>query len=276
MWSMNNAITFMEDEILKLNGIDEERKEWNCYKYNDTPVPRVSHILAQCTNNDYLIQWAANIGRRKYDWIREKALTVGTIVHEMVDDYLTAKYINHTTYTVDYGNIEPEYRDSVYNAFENFKLWEKRLESFNAHIEEIFGFEIPIITPWYGGTIDAIFKINGVWYLIDFKTSKQIDTSYILQASAYLLGIDSGYLSGAPNIGGIGIIRMDKSRYGAIDDLFLNKSDINQNAIITDAEECFKSYLYAYYRSINHQYNIDNYSKTYNAKEIFEERNKNG
>lgn len=267
---MNNAITFIEDELLKLAGVEEERKEWNHYTYNGAPVPRVSHILSQCTSNDYLIQWAANIGRRKYDAIREKALTVGTIVHELVDDYLTAKYTDKKPFSVDYSLIDDDYKSAVYNAFENFKLWEARLNSFDIQIEEIYGFEIPIITPWYGGTIDAIFKINGIWYLIDFKTSKQIDESYILQTAAYLYGIDNGFLPGAPEIGGIGIIRMDKSNYGVISDLFLNKSNPYQNDIITKAQECFRSYLNAYYRTINHVYNVQSYSKLYNPKEIFE------
>ena len=268
--TMNNAITFMEDELLKLAGIEEERKEWNHYKYNEIPVPRVSHILSQCSDNDYLIQWAANIGRRKYDTIREKALTVGTIVHEMVDEYLTTKYKDKKNYVADYDAVEPEYRSAVYNAFENFKLWETRLNSFGCQIDDIYGFEIPIITPWYGGTIDAIFKINGVWYLIDFKTSKQIDESYILQTAAYLYGIDNGFLPGTPEIGGIGIIRMDKTSYGVINDLFLNKSDAYQMDIILKAQECFKSYLTAYYRTINHVYNIQGYSRIYDPKEIFE------
>ena len=268
--TMNNAITFMEDELIKLAGIEEERKEWSHYKYNDIPVPRVSHILSQCSDNDYLIQWAANIGRRKYDAIREKALTVGTIVHEMVDEYLLIKYKDKRSYVANYDEVDPDYRTAVYNAFENFKLWETRLNSFGIQIDDIYGFEIPIITPWYGGTIDAIFKINGIWYLIDFKTSKQIDESYILQTAAYLYGIDNGFLPGAPEIGGIGIIRMDKTNYGVISDLFLNKSDAYQMDIILKAQECFKSYLNAYYRTINHVYNIQSYNRIYNPKEIFE------
>ena len=271
---MNNAITFMEDELLKLAGVEEERKEWNHYTYNGVPVPRVSHILAQCTSNDYLIQWAANIGRRKYDMIREKALTVGTIVHELIDQYLTSKYIDkNSDYKLkyDWNLIDPMYKESVVNAFEGFTAWELSLNCKGYQIEDVYGLEIPIITPWYGGTIDGIIKIQGVWYIVDFKTSKQIDESYILQTAAYLYGIESGFLPGAPQIGGIGIIRVDKSKLSTFDDLFLNKHNPYQNDIILKAQECFRSYLAAYYRTINHIYNIQSFSKLYDSRTIFKE-----
>ena len=60
----------LKDDILELDGIEEIREEqWNhyCYEKNSNGVPRVSHILAQCRSSEWLIQWAANIGRRKYD-----------------------------------------------------------------------------------------------------------------------------------------------------------------------------------------------------------------
>ena len=269
---MKNAITFMEDELLKLDGIDQERTEWNHYEYNGVPVPRVSYILKQCSDNDYLIQWAASVGRKRYDYIRDRALTIGTIVHEMVDQYLTSKYIDKNfDYKLEYDwhSIEKPYREGAWNAFNGFTSWEIRLNTFGYKIEEIYGFEIPIITPWYGGTIDAILKINGVWYLVDFKTSNQIDESYILQTAAYLYGIENGFLPGAPEIGGIGIIRMDKKRFDHYEDLFLNKSNPYQNDIILKAEECFRSYLAAYYRTINHVYNIQTYQQIYDPKTIF-------
>ena len=63
----------LKDDILELDGIEEIREEqWNhyCYEKNSNGVPRVSHILAQCRSSEWLIQWAANIGRRKYDYYR--------------------------------------------------------------------------------------------------------------------------------------------------------------------------------------------------------------
>jgi len=185
---------FLDNDILELEGIEEIRsREWINYNHEEKGVPRVSHILAQCENQEGLIQWAANIGRRKYDYYREKALNIGTIVHENIDEYLMSKYVYHTPFSINFNNIEDDYRKSVYNSFENFKLWEKRLEEYGCKIEEVVGLEIKVTCPWYGGTIDGIVKINGRYYIIDFKTSKKISMSYFLQASAYMWIVNNGY-----------------------------------------------------------------------------------
>lgn len=258
-------------DILALDGIDEKRVDWNYYSNSDHGVPRVSHILAQCRNSDFLIKWAANVGRRKYDFYREKALNIGTIVHEIIDEYLLNTFINPSTtdFVVDYDDIEPEYRESVYNAFNNFKLWVNRLYSFGGKIDEVFGYEIPVTCPWFGGTVDGIVKINGAWYIIDFKTSKQISPEYLLQVSAYMWVINNGYVSGLPHIDGVGIIRVDKSKYGVVDDYFLNNFDPAHRNMIISYQNCFMDYVNAFYRTINTDYNFNQYKETYNPEYIY-------
>jgi len=270
---MDNAIMFMDDELLELDGISNERKDWLTYTYNGTPVPRVSHILSQCRDNEWLVNWAAVVGKSKVDYYREKACTIGSIAHEIIENYLITKYkpsLGTNAPVIEYADIDSEYRASVYNSVENFKLWEKRLnESFGCQIEDIFGFEVPIVTPWYGGTIDGIIKINGLWYIIDFKTSKEIDPSYILQTAAYLWGVSNGFLENAPDISGIGIIRVDKKAYGKIDDLFLNKFDPYQLSMLDNAMRCFGSYVNAYYRSKSIDYTVNKYHKEYEPIKVF-------
>ena len=89
---------------------------------------------------------------------------------------------------------------SVYNCFENFKLWEKRLYNLGGKIDEIIGLEVPVTCPWYGGTIDCIARINGAVYIIDFKTSKQISAEYLLQVTAYMWIINNNYAPYLPHI----------------------------------------------------------------------------
>ena len=212
-------------DILTLTGVEESMKRIDkYYEYQGKRVPRVSNILAQCEDQRKLIDWAASMGYRRYNTIRDTSLEVGTIVHENIDNYLIAKYKNNNPYyEVEYDMIIDDYRNKVYNSFENFKLWESNLESLGCKIEEVVGLEIPVITPWYGGTIDAIFKINGAYYIIDFKTSKQISNSYLLQTAAYYYAVNNGYCTEkVPMMNGLGIIRLDKSAYGVIDDLFLS------------------------------------------------------
>lgn len=261
----------LSKDILTLDGIDEKRIDWNYYSNSNLGVPRVSHILKQCRDSEFLINWAANVGRKKYDYFREKALDIGTIVHEILDKYIDSKYIHPSIleFKVDYDEIEPEYRDKVYNSFENFKLWENRLYSYGGKIEDVLGFEIPLTCPWFGGTADIIFKINGVWYIGDFKTSKQISAEYLLQVCAYMWIINNGYVKGLPKIGGVGIIRVDKNKFGVVDDYFLTDFDSTQHNYIIAYQNCFMSYVDTFYRTINTNYIFDIYKSDYNPEYIY-------
>ena len=257
----------IDDDILELAGIDKAREEvWNKYYHEKIgPVPRVTNIISQCRNSEGLIQWAANVGRKKYDYFRGKALDIGTISHELIDEYLTSM-VNGKDYSVDYSLIRDDYRSSVFNCIENFKLWCSNLKSLGYNIEEVVGLEIPVTCPYYGGTIDGIVRINGAYYIIDFKTSKKISTEYLIQTSAYMWIINNGYMPELPHINGIGIIRVDKTKLGSYNDYFLNEYDPIQYNMIINFQNCFFSYVEAYYRTINTEYIADNYP--YNLENV--------
>ena len=258
----------LHHELLDLDGIEESLKHINkSYEFNGRKVPRVTSIIDQFEDQRYLINWAVGIGYRKYKAINEKSLEVGTLVHEAIDNYLIMKYKGGPTYDINYDLIEEDFREAVYLAYENFLLWEKNLNSHGYFIEELVGVEIPVVTPWYGGTIDAIFKINGAYYIIDFKTSKKISDNYLIQVAAYIWAVNNGYGNGLPMIDGVGIIRVDKSKYGIIDDLFLSKFDDKQVLVLGRCIECFLSYIEAYYRNLSAYYMIDNYSIGYQFEE---------
>ena len=185
--------------------------------------------------------------------------------HEVIDNYLIDTYVKHsiTTFVADYDNIQQEYKESVYNCFENFKLWEKRLYNLGGKIDEIIGLEVPVTCPWYGGTIDCIARINGAVYIIDFKTSKQISAEYLLQVTAYMWIVNNNYAPYLPHIDGVGVIRMDKSKYGVVDDYFLNDFDPNHHNMIVNYQNCFMEYVNAFYRTINAEHIFDKYFLLY-------------
>lgn len=256
----------LEDDLLELEGIDNARENiWLHYKdANDNSIPRVTHIIKNNRDQDYLIQWAANIGRNKYDFYRDKALEVGTLVHFYIDLYLEAKFIKKdmSLFKVNYDEIGLTYRAQVFNGIENFLSWEKHLNSMGYFIEEVIGLEVPVRCPWFGGTVDAILRINGAVYLIDFKTSKQISADYLIQASAYMWMINNGYAPELPHIDGIGIIRVDKSAR-KFSDLFLNDFVPECHHFIIRLMETFLVYVQSYYRTINTDFMFTNYQKTY-------------
>ena len=50
-------------DLVQLEAVEKariKRKDFNIYKYNDEiPVPRVTKIIADCMNTDWLIKWAS-------------------------------------------------------------------------------------------------------------------------------------------------------------------------------------------------------------------------
>ena len=207
-------------DIFLLDQIDEEyrEKKFNYYKYNNIGVPRTTEILSQCINNEFLINWAAKLGKEKYYYEKNKATTIGTRTHEMIESFLlTGKYDNSIAY-----KTSPSILKNVNIAFDNFKFWINKLADNNYFITDIIAIEKQITCPYFGGTVDCICKINGATYIIDFKTSKQLNFEYILQVCAYLWCINSGYCLDLPHIDGVGLIRIDKEVKNKCDELFLN------------------------------------------------------
>ena len=118
-----------------------------------------------------------------------------------------------------------------------------------------------------GGTIDGIVKINGAYYIIDFKTSKKISLEHVLQTSAYMWAINSGYTA-LPHINGIGIIRVDKAMEHTFDDLFLTETNPEQALYINQFQRCFCSLVDSYYRSVYSENLFKVYNDNYNFSNV--------
>lgn len=264
-----------DDDLLELEGIEKflrTNHENSQYTYDGHTVPRVTRIINTNENQEGLIRWAASVGYYKYNTFTETALEVGTNVHSCIDDYLVNKYHNHSTevFLPDYGFHQGKVRDQIYNAYNNFIAWDKKLEELGAPIQEVIGIEVPLVCPWFGGTCDAIVKINNANYLIDFKTSKAISHNYLVQASAYMWMINNRYCPNEiPNIDGIGIIRVDKNKPNTYNDLFLNNFVTEQRLMIESFQQTFAAYIASYYRGVNTEYLVNNYTSKYNMDNFF-------
>lgn len=250
------------EDIFLLDSVNNFRNKLDTYEFNGIPVPRVSNILKECIGKDYLINWAAKLGRRQYIIETNRATTIGTRVHEMIENYL----LNGTDLDVSF-TTSASYMSSVNMAYSNFKNWIKYINNLGYYIEEIVATEKAITCPYYGGTIDCICKINGRYYIVDFKTSKQISYEYIIQTCAYMWVVNNGYCKDLPHIDGIGIIRVDKNR-DKFEDLFLNENIEYQKNIIDQYIVGFGSLLSSYYNNINMKYIFSTYKKQYNIDEV--------
>ena len=254
----------LEDDILELEGIEEyRRKRCDTYKWDNLGIPRVTNIIETCSDNKYLINWAARLGYQGYAIETKKATTIGSRVHEMIENYL----LNGNDLDVSF-KTPPSYMRYILQSYQNFKNWFLFLASMRYNIE-VLAIEKELVCPWYGGTCDGIVNINGKNYIIDFKTSKKISPSYILQTCAYMWIINSGYANDIPHIDGVGIIRGDKEKE-KFEDYFLNESYSNDANIIRSFQETFFEYVNVFYRNINIDQIFRDHKKQYTLKDVLE------
>lgn len=236
------------------------------YTHNDIGIPRVSHILSSCRDQEALISWASRIPESLYRNIKKKATTVGTEVHHKIENYMN--FLFGISKIEDIDNLEvvnDSYQEEIDIAYCNFKDWYNSFTNNGFIIEELVGLEIEVTCPWFGGTVDGIVKINGLYYIIDFKTSKSISWQYLLQVAAYMWIINNGYAIGLPHIDGVGIIRIDK-RYNGYEDLFMNVYNPHQAYMLNQYQMCFCSYVDTYYRT---KYTDKLSSNYYNDYDIY-------
>lgn len=180
---------FMEGVMKKTNNdlVKEEK-----YFFKGQPVPRVTTIISSMIHEEYLVHWANYLGlikRQLYDDVIQQAFDIGTITHERIEQLLH----------------DSPYMDNEQIPVQSFWLWYSILKE-NNDVETIYT-EKPMICELYGGTLDAVLKINGKYYLIDFKTSKHVTYKYFLQLAAYRKMLrDSECL----NLDGVIILQLNK------------------------------------------------------------------
>jgi predicted RecB family nuclease len=99
----------------------------------------------------------------------EKALDSGKIAHGWIEKHIGGEH-----------NPLPDDKEAQ-NAVNAFLKWEKE------NNPEWLASELIVASSSqdFAGTLDAVARINGKIYLIDFKTSKQISPEYYLQTAAY-------------------------------------------------------------------------------------------
>lgn len=142
-------------------------------------MPSVTTILGTLGwGNENLLTWANNLGLegKKHTEVRDRAADIGTVAHQMIDDYLHKR-------AVQVIDAPDEIIAEARVAFGAYRDWER-----NHHVR-VLASEFPLVstTRMFGGTPDAVVSIDdGERILIDFKTSKWLFAKHILQAAAYV------------------------------------------------------------------------------------------
>ena len=215
----NNLLTILEKDIHEIKLKDKK------YFHNGIPVPRVTEIISKMISEEYLLYWANALGfkHQGYKKTVETAANIGSEAHALINRFLNGEVFNS-------NNI----------PYLGFRKWWIDITSCNE--VKVVGSEEPLTCEYFGGTYDLLMDINGLLYLVDFKTSNHISYKYFLQLAAYRYMLEQkGY-----KISGCIILQLDKQRieYEEYPLIFSNQYHLD---FINNCFNTFLSLVYGYY-----------------------------
>ena len=202
------------------------------YPRGEFLLPSVTKIIGDCTDKSRaLTQWSANstvlhikqhciktkgnfphyrvndeqlnAARFNFRNISDTALEIGHAVHSAIEQYLrievclkTSKEQHLQEHLVNSKDSDKK-NPSIIAGFDAFLEW------MDEHKVKPIAIEETVYGNYFAGTLDLRCNLNGVPYVIDFKTSKAIYANdYGPQIAAYR--------STFPDVEGCGILRLDK------------------------------------------------------------------
>ena len=145
------------------------------YRRNGKYYPSVTYVLGYYPKGKFFENWLKQVGFAS-DYIVKKAAEEGTQVHELCEAYLNGEELN---FLDTYGR--PQYNPDVWQMFLRFvEFWELFKPTLIETEIHLFSDILEI-----AGTCDLIVEINGEIWLLDLKTSNQLQLTYELQTSVY-------------------------------------------------------------------------------------------
>ena len=151
------------------------------YQLDGKRVPRVTEVLSAMLHEDGLMNWANGLGwkRISYRAFMRDAADKGTYSHLAVEKYLR----NGSLDLNELGIPNERIMQTVQSCMDGFVDWWKKLHKKYKKIEIVF-LEETMIHPYFGGTCDCLLKLDGKYWLVDFKTSNHMNFNYALQLAA--------------------------------------------------------------------------------------------
>jgi hypothetical protein len=145
------------------------------YRRNGKYYPSVTYVLGYYPKGKFFENWLKQVGFSA-DYIVKKAAEEGTQVHELAEAYLNGEELN---FLDERGR--PQYNPDVWQMFLRFvEFWETHKPTLIETEVHLFSDELKI-----AGTCDLIVEMNGELWLLDLKTSNQLQTVYELQTAVY-------------------------------------------------------------------------------------------
>ena len=164
------------------------------YRRNGEYYPSITYVLGSYPKGKFFEDWLKKVGYSA-EYIVRKAGEEGTQVHEMIEDYLNGKELNFLV------NGIPMYDPDVWQMFLRFvDFWEEYNPTLIETEVHLFSDELKV-----AGTCDMIceIEIDGkkeLW-VIDFKTSNHLQTTYDLQGAIYAKCYEECYGKTADRVG---------------------------------------------------------------------------
>ena len=160
------------------------------YEDGKLTYPSVTFVLSYFPKGKHFEEWLKKVGYAS-DFIVKKAADEGTLVHNLIEQYLLGKKVDLME------NDNPKYDIKVWKMFLRFvEFWETTKAEL---IEtEVFLYSDSLNI---AGTCDLVCKINDKLWVIDVKTSNQLQTTYDVQAAVYSRYFEECYDQKVDNVG---------------------------------------------------------------------------
>lgn len=145
------------------------------YRRNGVYYPSITHVLGVYPKGIHYEEWLKTSGHSAEHIVR-KAQEEGTMVHEMAEEYLNGEEVNFLD-----ERQNPQYPINVWQMFLHFvEFWETYKPKLIEAEVHLFSDKLKV-----AGTCDLVCEIDGELWIIDFKTSNHIATTYALQTATY-------------------------------------------------------------------------------------------
>lgn len=254
----NDQIKKIMDRMAEL-----EVQSRDTYKIDEKRVPRVTEVLSAMIHEESLMSWANSLGWKRigYRTFMNEASSKGTYSHLAVE-----KYIKEGSVNIDEFNIvNIKTRNAVESCLDAFKKWWNKIHLLYKEIEVIY-LEESMIHHYFGGTCDCLLKVDGKYWLVDFKTSNHMNYNYSLQLAAYRFLLRE--LKNI-NVDRLIVLRLDKQNHEYYTyELDLSKKD--HLSFVEDCEQTFMLMVAAYKMRL---YTTDQYYNIYGI-EKYEKKNR--
>ena len=181
--------------------MDKQNEHVRYYNKQGKEVPSCTNIV-KLLNKPELVGWANYMGFKRINTTRflQQKAEYGTYCHDLAEQYLQGIILNNDTS----NKLNCEDRSLVISRLRMLG------DKFNEAGMNILGMELEMHGSKYGGTLDLLTHIpsKNRLILLDFKTSKSVYDSHLIQLGGYSLLLEELY---GLTVTDVGVILLSKN-----------------------------------------------------------------